>query len=480
MSTAKLDRPQRNVALLVAGAFFMEMLDGTIVTTSAPRIAHALQVSVGSIALVITAYLVTLALLIPLSGWMAARFGGRATFLAAIAIFTLASAGCAGAASFPELVVMRVLQAVGGAMMVPVGRLLVLSRADASNLMRLNSVLVWPGLLAPVLAPLIGGLITTYANWHWLFLINLPLGVVALLVAARIVHAPPLPDPGRLDLLGLVLTSVGLGGLTFTADLLAKSHTDWRLSAAIGLPALLLTFAALVHLLRSDAPLVDLRLTRIHTFRSALTGSVFHWTALNAAPFLAPLLFEEVFHWSAVKAGSLVLFIFLGNVGAKTATTYLYSRFGFRPMLLASTAALALSLILLGVAGTSTPIVGLALILLLSGVGRSVGATGYATVIFSDVPQPEMRHANTLVITVQTLGASWGVAAGAIALRLGNPVGNLFGAGSGGHTAYTVAFVLIACLALGATLAALRMHPSSGDALRGERAVTPAPAARRA
>jgi EmrB/QacA subfamily drug resistance transporter len=465
-----IEPAQRKVALLVAGCFFMEMLDGTIVTTSAPRIAHALHVSVGSIALVITAYLVTLAVLIPLSGWLAARFGGRATFLAAITIFTLASVGCAASATFPELVVMRVLQAVGGAMMVPVGRLLVLSRADATNLMSLTALLVWPGLISPVVAPLLGGLITTYASWHWLFLINLPLGIAALLIALRIVHPPPLPEPGPLDVVGLVLTGAGLGGLTFTADLLAESHTDWTLVACIGIPALVLLVAAAIHLMRAKCPLVDLRLTRIHTFRSALTGSAFHFTALSAAPFLTPLLFEEVFGWSAVRAGSVVLFIFVGNVGAKTITTRLYSRLGFRSVLAGSTAALALSLILLGVVGTSTPIVVLALILLLSGAGRSIGATGYSTVIFSDIPQQEMRHATALVITVQTLGASWGVAAGAIALRIGNPVGRLFGATSGTHTAYTVAFVLVAGLALLASLEALRMHPGSGDALRGDRA----------
>ena len=474
MPAARVIEPaQRNVALLVAGCFFMEMLDGTIVTTSAPKIAHALHVPVGSIALVITAYLVTLAVLIPLSGWLAARFGGRATFLIAITIFTLASVGCAASTSFPELVVMRVLQGVGAAMMVPVGRLLVLSRADASNLMSLTAMLVWPGLISPVVAPLLGGLITTYASWHWLFLINLPLGIAALLVAARIVHPPPLSAPGPLDVAGLVLTGTGLGGLTFTADLLAKSHTDWALVAAIGGPAALLLVAAFVHLMRAKSPLVELRLTRIHTFRSALTGSVFHFTALNAAPFLTPLLFEEVFGWSAVKAGSVVLFIFLGNVGAKTITTRLYSRLGFRTVLVASTAGLGVSLVLLGLVGTSTPIVVLALILLLSGAGRSIGATGYSTVIFSDIPQPEMRHANTLVITVQTLGASWGVAAGAIALRLGDPIGRLFGAAPGTHTAYSVAFVLVAGLALLATLEALRMHPSSGDALRGDHAPAP-------
>ena len=153
---------------------------------------------------------------------MAARFGGRATFLAAIALFTFASVGCAASTSLPELVGMRVLQAVGGAMMVPVGRLLVLSRAEPANLMRLTALLVWPGLIAPVVAPLAGGLITTYASWHWLFLINLPLGLLALWVAVRLVHPPALPEPGPLDVVGLLLTSMGLGGLTFTADLLAK------------------------------------------------------------------------------------------------------------------------------------------------------------------------------------------------------------------------------------------------------------------
>ena len=469
-SSSTIDRAQRNVALLVAGCFFMEMLDGTIVITSAPKIARALHVPVGSIALVITAYLLTLAVLIPLSGWIAARFGGRAAFLVAIVVFTLASVGCAASTSLPELVAMRVLQAAGGAMMVPVGRLLVLSRADSSNLMRLTALLVWPGLVAPVFAPLAGGVITTYASWHWLFLINLPLGLLALLVAVRIVHPQALADPGRLDVIGLLLTSMGLGGLTFTAHLLATAPTNWALTVAVGVPAVACLIAAVRHLMRVPVPLVDLRLTRIHSFRSALTGSAFHFTALNAAPFLVPLLFEEVFHWSAVKAGSIVLFIFVGNIGAKPTTTYLYSRLGFRGVLIGSTAALAFSFILLGFAGTSTPVVVLALILLLNGAGRSIGATGYSTVIFGDVPSAEMRHANTLLLTVQQLSASWGVALGAIALRIGDPVARLFGGAAGTHAAYTVAFILVACLALLATAEALRMHPSSGDSLRGDHA----------
>lgn len=461
---------QRTVAFLVAGCFFMEMLDGTIVTTSVPNIARALNVSVGSIGLVMTAYLVTLAVLVPLSGWTAARVGGRRTFLAAVAMFTLTSVACALSTSLPELVAMRVLQGASGAMMVPVGRLIVLSQAAKGDLIRILNYLVWPALIAPVIAPLAGGLITTYANWHWLFMINLPLGILALATAARIVPSPPLADPGRLDLAGLVLTSIGLGGLTFTADLLAKSHTNWSLVIAVAGPSIVVLIAAVGHLKRVRLPLVDLRPLRIDTFRSALKGTLLYFTVINSGPFLAPLMFEELFHWSAVKSGAVVLFIFAGNVGSKALTTPLYTRFGFRTVLTAATAVMALAMTAVGLTTASTPVVVIVLILIAIGCARSVGATGYTTVVFSDVPEAEMRHANTLQLTAQQLGVGSGVAAGAIALRLGHPVGDLVTGHAGGHAVYAIAFALMACLSLLATAEALRMHPGSGDRLRGDRA----------
>ena len=206
---------QRNTALLVAGCFFMEMLDGTIVTTASPRIGRSLHVPPTQIGLVITAYLLTLAVLIPLSGWLTRRFGNRAVFLSAIAIFTLASVACASSVSLGELVAMRVLQGAGGAMMVPVGRNMVVSAADKRDLIRTMSYVVWPGLIAPVIAPLAGGLITTYASWHWLFLINAPLGVIAFAVAWRLVENTDTITPPPLDWVGVVLTCAGLGGLTY-------------------------------------------------------------------------------------------------------------------------------------------------------------------------------------------------------------------------------------------------------------------------
>ena len=218
---------RRRVAFLVATCFFMEMLDGTIVVTAVPRIGASLRVSPASAGLLVTSYFVTVAVLIPLSAWMSARFGARRVFLAAIVIFTGASLGCAVSSSLGELVAFRVLQGVGGAMMVPIGRIVVFAGAEKSEIVVLMSYIVWPGLIAPVLAPLVGGVITTYAGWRWIFLINLPLGAIALFFAWRLIVSGASGRAGPLDRLGVVLTCTGLGALTYAAHLASGGHPDW-------------------------------------------------------------------------------------------------------------------------------------------------------------------------------------------------------------------------------------------------------------
>lgn len=465
-SERTIDRTQRSLALLVAACFFMEMLDGTIVTTSAPRIAEALHVPAASISVVISAYLVTLAALIPLGGWLSSRFGTRHIFLFAIALFTLSSLGCALSQHLAELVTMRVLQGAGGAMMVPVGRLLVLARTEKRDLMRITAYLVWPGLISPVVAPLIGGLITTYASWHWLFLINLPLGVLAFTVAARIVPSPVRSPPTPLDVQGVMLVCGGLAMVTVTAALLARSSSGWGLDLGFAIPAVLLLGAASRHLLRADHPLIDLRVLRIPTLRTAVTGGIFYFTVIGAGPFLAPLKFEEVFGWSAVKSGALVLFIFAGNIGIKPFTTFLYGRFGFKRVLITSTATMAAAMAAIGFTTVGTPLVVIALILLLTGVCRSVGATGYSTIGFADVPEQQMRHANTLQATAQQLAAGLGVAGGAIALRIGEPSAHLLSGLSHADATYAIAFLLVAAVALLATFDATRMQSTAGAVMR--------------
>ena len=460
---------QRNIALLVAGCFFMENLDGTIVTTAAPRIGADLHVPSSAVGLVITVYLMTLAVLIPLSGWMTARYGTRKVFLAAIVTFTVASALCSISSNLAELVAMRVLQGAGGAMMVPVGRLAVLAKAAKQDIMRLVAYIVWPGLVAPVIAPLAGGLITTYASWRWLFLINVPLGIIALPAAVRLVPRTPRANPPRLDIPGVLLTCAGLAGLTWCAHLLSTPSVAWTPVALTGAASVILLVATIRHLLRAENPLVDLRTLRIPSLRAAVGGGSLFWIMVGAAPFLLPLLFQNIFGWSPVKSGAVVLFIFVGNIGIKPATTFLMNRFGFRTVLTAATAGAAATMLAAACFTAATPLLLIVLVTLLSGVARSVGLSAYTTLSFSEVPAAQMPHANTLSATSSQLCLGLGVAVATVALRAGLPVSRLFTSHPGAGDAYTVAFVVLALVALAATAGALRLHPEAGDAVRATR-----------
>lgn len=457
---------QRRIALLVAGCFFMENLDGTIVTTAAPRIGADLHVPSTSVGLVITAYLITLAVLIPLSGWMVARFGTRKVFLSAIVIFTLASLFCSTSVSLGELVAFRILQGAGGAMMVPVGRLSVLANAEKSDLMRIVAYIVWPGLVAPVIAPLAGGLITTYASWRWLFLINIPLGIVALAAAIRLVPATSATRPPPLDWAGVALTCTGLAGLTWSAHLLSEPAAALAPAFAIGAASLVLLAATARHLLRAPHPLVDLRTLRVRSLRMSLSGGSLFMVMVGAVPFLLPLLFQNIFGWSPIKSGAVVLSVFVGNIGIKPATTFLLNRFGFRAVLIAATAGAAATMVGAGLFTGATPLAIIIVVTMLSGVARSVGFTAYTNLGFSDIPPAQMRDANTLAATSQQLSLGLGVAAATVALRAGLAAGKVLTSHPTGATAYTFAFFILALIALAATVGALRLHGDAGSSVR--------------
>jgi EmrB/QacA subfamily drug resistance transporter len=467
-----IEARQRNVALLVAGCYFMEMLDGTIVTTASPQIGRALHAPATEIGLLVTAYLLTLAVLIPLSGWMTRRFGNRVIFLTAIAVFTLASIGCASSTSVGELVGMRVLQGVGGAMMVPVGRTMVLSAAAKKDLLRVTSYVVWPGLLAPVVAPLAGGLLITYASWHWIFLINAPLGVVAFTVAWRLVaNAGNQTAPPPLDWAGVLLTCLGLGGLTYFAHLVSLSSPPLAQTVAFGVVSAALLVGAVRHLRRTAHPLLNLHTLRIDTFRVSQFGGSLYWMVVGAGPFLLPLLFQTQFGWSPVKSGAVVLFIFAGNVGIKPATTPLINRFGFRTLLVASTVIMAVTMVGLAFTTADTPLPIIAALALISGIVRSCALTVYNTVGFADMPADQMRDANTLLATTTQLSNGLSVAFATVALRIG---GLLPGAATHGTIAYAFTFCLLAVVSLIAATEAMWLRRDAGDAARSGRAPRPA------
>ena len=452
----------RGLALLVAGTFFMENLDGTIIATAAPSMAADFGVASVDIHAAITAYLVTLAVGIPISGWLAERWGARRVFVTAIVVFTVASAACAASTGLGMLTVMRILQGLGGAMMVPVGRLLVLRATEKVDLVRAIAYLTWPALLAPVIAPLLGGLFATYASWRWIFLVNIPLGVVALVVAVRLVPAAPGHDPGPADWRGFVLVGVGLAAVILGVDRIGYEPVPWVSVAAfviIGIAALVL---AVRHMLSTRRPLLDFRVLRVVTYRDSTgTGSAFR-LVISAVPFLLPLMMQDAFGWSPVRAGGMVIAVFVGNVGIKPVTTPLLRRFGFRTVLIASTVGALLSIGSFAVLTPTTPTAVFAGLLLASGVFRSVGFTAYNSIQFADVDAAAMSAANTLAASTGQLAAGLGVAVGALALRGAKAGMAILAPDASLTTAYHVSFLILAAVLLVAVVGAVRMAADAG------------------
>lgn len=465
MSTTSPGAGWRALTLLVAGAFFMENLDGTIVVTATQRMAQSFGVHAVALNVTIAAYLLTLAVLIPVSGWVADRFGARKIFAAAIVVFTVASALCAASGSLWELTATRVLQGVGGAMMVPVGRLVVLRATEKSDLVNAIAYLTWPALAAPMIAPAIGGALTTYLSWRWIFLVNLPLGVAAFAVAVRIVPDVRREDHRPLDWRGFVLTGVGLAAFVGGIETVTIGTRAWGAIGAAMLCGLVLLALALRHLRRSPEPLLRLGVFRVPTFRVTTVGGSFFRLAIGAAPFLLPLLFQKAFGWNAFQAGLMVIPVFVGNIAIKPLTTPILRRFGFRRTLVAANCAAGATLALCATFTPATPLALIVVDLLASGVFRSIGFTAYNTIVFADVAQDEMNNANTLVSTIQQLTMGLGVAIGALALYVGTPLDRAMAATTTSRGPFVVAFLLVALLPLVAVVESAALRREAGAAL---------------
>ncbi|QNK84038.1 MFS transporter [Nakamurella sp. PAMC28650] len=460
-----MDRRQRSVALLVAGTYFMEQLDGTIVATAAPSMARSLGVTSADIGVTITAYLLTLAVLIPLSGWVTQRWGVRRIYLLAIALFSIASILCAISTSVVELTAFRVLQGVGGSMMVPVGRLAVLRGTAKQDVIRAVALLTWPALAAPVVAPLLGGLFTTYLSWHWIFLVNVPLGVVAFVVAMRLIPPASQERPPGLDWGGLALTCLAVAALVVLSDLLASAVVRWIPVAVAGVLSIVGVIAAVRHLLRTAHPLLQLRILRVPTFLVSHRGGAIFRVTVNAVPFLLPLMFQDGFGWSPVKAGAVVLFVFVGNLAIKPATTPLLMRFGFRSVMVAASICAAASMVMNSLLTPATPILLTGAVMIFGGMARSVGFTVYNTIAFADVVPADLPGANTLSSSVQQVAIGFGVAVGAVAVRAGEPLAGVVHL-TGPIGPYRIAFFVVALLTLVPVVESFRADRSSGDALR--------------
>ncbi|NGZ85733.1 MFS transporter [Duganella aceris] len=461
-STPQAQAGSKWIALLVAGAFFMENLDGTVITTAVPDIARSFGVAPLALNIGVSAYLLTLGVLIPISGWVAERFGARRVFAAALALFTLASVLCGLADSLAEFVALRMLQGAGGAMMVPVGRLVVLNSTPKEKLISVIATLTWPALVAPVLGPPVGGFITSYASWRWIFYLNLPLGLVALLLAWRLIPDQRATSRRPFDLPGFLLSGGALLLLTWGAEVCGGQDPDWTEAVACIAAGAALLWALGRHLKRAAHPLIDLAAFAIPTFSITIIGGSLFRMAIGAVPFLLPLMFQLGFGLDAFHSGLLVIAVFAGNLMMKPATTPILRRFGFKPVLLVNGLTNVASLAACALLSPATPVWLIAAVLFVGGLTRSMQFSALNTIAFADVPQPRMAAANTLFSTAFQVALGLGIALGATGVRLGHWSARQLGIADWPAIDYRLAFLLVALVSLLGLADALRLDPAAG------------------
>ncbi|EOZ5145721.1 MFS transporter [Klebsiella pneumoniae] len=468
MNTAISSRDERAFsapALLVAGAFFMEFLDGTVIATALPDMARNFGVTAVELNIGISAYLITLAVLIPASGWIADRFGARAIFTLALAIFTLASVFCGLSTEVHIFVAMRILQGVGGALMVPVGRLAVLRTTPKHQLIKAIATLTWPALVAPIIGPPLGGFITRYASWHWIFFINVPLGLAAIILSLRIIPDIRETERRSFDLSGFITTSVAMVSLVTAMERLGDRQPQiWPTLAlaALGFGCLLYSIR---HFRRAAAPMVRLDALQVPTFRVTMYGGSLFRASISAVPFLLPLLFQVGFGMDPFHSGLLVLAVFVGNLTIKPATTPLIRWLGFRRLLLINGALNVCSLLACALLTPQTPVWAIMLILYLGGVFRSIQFTGVSTLAFADVPAAQMSDANTLFSTASQLAVGLAITLGAIGIRLGEQVGDWLHLTELPGISFRLSFVFIALICLVGMIDSLHLAKTAGSSV---------------
>jgi EmrB/QacA subfamily drug resistance transporter len=408
----------RIVPLIVAVALFMENMDSTVIATSLPAIAADIGAHPLELKLAITSYLLSLAVFLPISGWTADRFGARTVFRGAIAVFMLGSIGCALSGSLTQFVLARMVEGMGGAMMTPVARLILVRSIARSELVNAMIWVTLPALIGPLIGPPLGGFITTFISWHWIFLINIPIGVLGIVLATMFIEDVRAETPDPFDPLGMVLAGVGIGGLAFGGSVLGLNFLPVGIVIALIVIGAAAVFSYVLHARRAPAPILDLNLLKIPTIRAAVVGGFIYRSGIGAMPFLLPLLLQLGFHMSAFQSGLITIANVVGAMGMKTIIPIILRRYGFRTALALNA---VISSALVGLCATFTPGVPIAWIigvLVIGGFSRSFEYTSLNTIAYADVDNRRMSRATSLVAVGQQLSISVGVGIGAALVEL--------------------------------------------------------------
>lgn len=456
----------RAIAFTVAAAFFMETLDASIITTALPAIGAGFGTTALGVSASVTVYLVAMAVFVPAAGWCGERYGARRVFAAAVGVFTFASLLCGLAPSLWALIAARTLQGAAAAFMSPVGRFVVLRETPQNRIIEAIATITWPGLIAPVLGPPLGGFIVSHVSWHWIFLINVPLGAIGVWLVLRYIPYRAPTRQARFDTQGFVLTALSLAALVEGLAELGERHggRTWPLLLiAVGIAA---GVAAVRHARRTPDPMLDLRALAVPTFALAVASVGFiSRVAINASPFLLPLMFQIGFGMSPTQAGLMVLVYMAGNLLMKSATTPVLRRFGFRRVLTVNGALCTATLVACGLLAPGHPMPLIYAVLLAAGMTRSMNFTTITTLAFADVNAEQRAGASALATMFQQVAMTLGVAFAAFALGASQM---LRAVPSLGLADFRYVWFAIALLMGLATAGALRLDRAAGATISGK------------
>jgi EmrB/QacA subfamily drug resistance transporter len=457
------------VPLIVACALFMENLDSTVISTALPTIARDFGTSPIHLKLALTTYLLTIAVFLPASGWLADRFGARLIFRLAIVIFTLGSILCGFSNSIGAIVFARVVQGVGGAMMVPVGRLVILRTVPKHEIVGALAWLTVPALIGPVIGPPVGGFIITYVAWPWIFWINIPVGILGLILATLFI--PDVRGETRVgfDRLGFVLSGLGLALFVTGTTTLGLGLLPLPLVLAFLVSGAALIYAYIVHSQRIPNPILDLTLLKVQTFRHSIVGAMLFRIGMGATPFLLPLLLQIGFGMTPFQSGLITFAAAIGAIAMKFVAPPALGRFGFRNVLVWNTFIAAFFVGLPAAFTVTTPVALMTGLLLIGGFFRSLQFTSINALTYADIPSFRMSGATTLTAVGQQLSLSLGVSAGAITLE----TATRFTGGVLVASDFWFPFLIVGAISLTSLIAFNDLAHDAGDEMSGRRKAEP-------